>query len=58
MLTQRSIVYPAGNRVTLVMSRKDNYNEILFMVYTLWTDNEFVANVCKLLLTNSRYELS
>jgi len=26
---------PAGNRVTLVMSRKENHNEILFMVYTL-----------------------
>jgi len=25
----------AGNRVTLVMSRKENHNEILFMVYTL-----------------------
>jgi len=26
---------PAGNRVTLVMRRKENHNEILFMVYTL-----------------------
>ena len=31
------------------MSRKENHNEILFMVYTLWTYNEFVAKVCKFL---------
>jgi len=35
-------------------SYKENHNEILFMVYTLLTDNEFVANVCKLLLANFR----
>jgi len=34
-----SSAIPAGNRVTLVMSREENHNEILFMVYELITSS-------------------